>query len=186
MKILKSILLFAILALHVTACKKDDNNPKNPPPPPNDEEIITTLILFFDDTTAGNFDVIASFDDPDGVGGNPPQLFDTIRLKNNFNYKVSIVVLNKTKNPVDTISNEILQEAEDHQFFFQHTGVNITSNYADKDKNNLPIGLQTIWTTGNASSGTSRITLKHQPGIKNGTQAPGETDIELDFISIVQ
>jgi hypothetical protein len=28
--------------------------------------------------------------------------------------------------------------------------------------------------------------LKHQPGSKNGTEAPGETDVELNFYTQVQ
>jgi hypothetical protein len=35
-------------------------------------------------------------------------------------------------------------------------------------------------------TGTSRVVLKHQVGVKNGTAAPGETDIDVLFQSKIQ
>ncbi|MFM8917548.1 MAG: hypothetical protein ACKOGP_07380, partial [Bacteroidota bacterium] len=60
------------------------------------------------------------------------------------------------------------------------------SSYEDLDVNGIGIGLQSKWVTGNLSSGTSRIVLKHQPGIKDGTFAPGETDVDIQFQSRVE
>ena len=50
----------------------------------------------------------------------------------------------------------------------------------------LEVGLATQWTVGIASVGTTQVVLKHQPGVKDGTCAPGDTDIELDFVTEIQ
>jgi hypothetical protein len=51
----------------------------------------------------------------------------------------------------------------------------------DLDKNGLPIGLISIWRTRSSGDGKLKVVLKHQPGIKNGDPAIGETDIEIEF-----
>ncbi|HNJ72980.1 MAG TPA: hypothetical protein PL129_10790, partial [bacterium] len=81
----------------------------------------------------------------------------------------------------DTVSNEVYDERNDHMFFFHGHDVNLVVNYRDVDDNNIPVGLLTRWITGAASSGEAHVTLKHQPGVKNGTSTPGETDIEVEF-----
>lgn len=179
--------LIAIISIW-TGCKKDTSPVPNPPPIQNEEEVITTLTLMFDDTSAANADKVATFRDPDGDGGAGPDIFDTIRLEQNKSYLVSIIILNETASPVDTISNEVFEEANDHHFFFHHTGAAITTTYLDLDTNvpPLPIGLNTRWQSGTASTGTSQVILKHQPGAKNGTETPGETDIDVTFQTIIQ
>lgn len=171
-----------------TGCKKDDDPVSAPPPVVNDPEVITTVKLFFDDTTVANLDRVAVFRDPDGDGGAGPDIFDTIKLQPNKSYLVNIILLNETLSPADTISNDVLAEANDHMFFYMHSGVSITTTYLDQDTNNppLPIGLSTRWQTGNLSTGTSRIILKHQPGVKDGTQAPGTTDVDVTFQARVE
>jgi hypothetical protein len=74
-----------------------------------------------------------------------------------------------------------LAEAEDHQFFYTITGANFTNVYNDLDANSLPVGLSVTWTTTTISNGNLLLTLKHQPGIKDGLITTGETDIEITF-----
>ncbi len=188
---LKYMIMALIAATAITACKKDKDDPIAPPPPPNEEEVITTLILSFDGQ-AGATDKELRFTDPDGDGGAAPY-FDLDTLQATSNYTVSILVLNETAMPVDTISNEVLDEGVDHQFFFQPTGANITIAYADVDGNGNPIGLQTSMATGAASVGTLRVTLRHEPnktaaGVQGGdiTNAGGETDIEVDYPMVIE
>ena len=175
-----SLIAFAVFAV---SCKKDDDNPSNPGTGNNQGEIITTLIIQFSDSAGIQPDASVAFRDPDGDGGNGPVQFDTVRLASNTTYYAEILLLDETKTPVDTISNEVLEEAVDHMFFFQHTGSVITTSYNDIDSNGLPVGLSTIWRTGTVSSGTSQVILKHQPGSKDGTQGPGETDVDVTFVS---
>ncbi|MBK8498118.1 MAG: type 1 periplasmic binding fold superfamily protein [Flavobacteriales bacterium] len=184
--------LAIFIAAAIVGCKKDKNEDVlNPQPPSNEEEVITTMILSFNGLT-GAGDKELRFTDADGDGGGAP-IFDLDTLQATANYNVSIILLNETASPADTISNEVLDEGVDHQFFFQPTGTNITFTYADADGNGRPIGLQTTAVTGAASVGTLKVTLRHQPdksgtGVSGGdiTNAGGETDIEVIFPMVIE
>jgi hypothetical protein len=58
----------------------------------------------------------------------------------------------------------------------------------DQDSNTppLPVGLQANFTTGAASRGWLRILLRHQPNGKNGTFAPGSTDLDVGYSVKIQ
>jgi hypothetical protein len=131
-----------------------------------------------------------SFRDPDGAGGVAP-VIEPITLYANKNYTCTLLLLDETKKPVDTISLEIEEEKEVHQFFFRPSiGANMTFAYLDYDTNGVPVGLQTTLATGTASTGELTVALKHQPGVKpttgNGNEALGETDVEVVFSITVQ
>lgn len=54
----------------------------------------------------------------------------------------------------------------------------------DLDANNRGIGQQFKIRTNGSTVGSQhpfRVTLRHQPGAKDGTFAPGETDVEIKF-----
>ena len=201
------ILLFFSVAITLGSCKKDKNEPQpeNPTPPANTGEVITTMKLIFTDTlTQNTFTNVVK--DPDGDGGQSFTQYDSIiTLNPNSTYQLSILLLDESKNPVDTISNEVLEEGADHMFFFTpntilnssnpytilHSGSGTNIKYTDLDNASTPrgIGLNTLWSTGNSTGNTKHnltIKLKHQPGVKDGTEGPGETDIELNFKVIVQ
>ena len=61
--------------------------------------------------------------------------------------------------------------------------LNLTVNITDQDTNpqKYPIGLQSNYITGAASTGWVRVLLRHQPNVKNGTFAPGSTDSDVGF-----
>lgn len=63
------------------------------------------------------------------------------------------------------------------------TALNLVVNRTDMDNNTPPlqIGLQDNFVTGAASSGTLRTVLRHQPNAKNGTYAPGSTDLDVTY-----
>lgn len=166
------------LAIFATGCKDNPPSPSNPPS--NESELITTFKLLFTDTANGKVYTAFMFDG-DGTGPDDPSIFDSIILDAGRVYKTEIVILDETKNPADSVTNEILEEADDHLFVFKKSGVNLTVQIADKDSKNLPLGLVSYWTTGAASKGTIQVLLKHQPGVKDGTEQPGETDIDLTF-----
>jgi hypothetical protein len=187
---LKHMAIAVVAALAITGCKKDEDVTVAPPIV-NQEELITTMVLSFDGQ-AGAADKELRFTDADGDGGGAP-VFDLDTLQAGSNYNVSVFLLNATANPVDTISNEVLAEGVDHQFFFQPAGANLTIAYADADANGAPIGLQTTMATGAASVGTLKVILRHEPnksgaGVSAGdiTNAGGETDIEVEFPLVIQ
>lgn len=172
-------LVFAtvISVLMLTSCDPEQDNQ-------NEQEIITTLRVTATPQPSGT-PLVYELSDPDGDGGNSP-VTDTIYLAAGVTYNVALEILNESVTPTDTITHEIEEEGVDHQFFFIATGVNVTTAYNDVDLNGNPIGLESVWTTGAASTGTLEIRLKHQPGIKDGNITTGETDIQAVFPAIIQ
>lgn len=173
-----SMAAFAAITL-MTGCADDPHDH-------NEEELITTVKLRFQDTQDPLDIRDFTFRDADGPGGNAPSQFDTIVLSPGRTYTLTIQLLNESADPVEDITPEIEEEGADHQFFFNISNVNITVAYADQDVNGLPIGLENTVTTTTASSGIFQVVLKHQPGIKDGNQATGESDVELDFQARVE
>jgi hypothetical protein len=175
-----------ILAATVVACKKDKSLVSLPPPVINEPEVITTMRLKFVDSSDNTNIKYATFRDPDGDGGAGFDIFDTIKLSPNKTWYTTVLLLNETKNPADTISNEVLEEAADHLLCFSPSGTSATISITDLDANNFPIGLQSKWKTTVVGTGFMQIELKHQPGIKNGSCALGDTDIDVNFKVKVQ
>ena len=101
---------------------------------------------------------------------------------------------NSSATPAEDITAEIAEEDAEHQFFFAaSSGLNATVAYGDQDDMGNPVGLSSVVTTGDASSGTMTVTLRHEPakdasGVSDGdiTNAGGETDIEVTFDITIQ
>lgn len=172
------LLLLSLLILTFSACTDDEPKPNNPPS--NEGELITTLKVIFTDSTDNSIKSF-TFKDTDGDGGNNPTQFDSIILNTSRTYSVSILLLDESKTETDTISNEVLEEADEHLFVFTPSSINLNIVITDMDSKGLPIGLKSKWKTGAVSNGTITIALKHQPGVKDGSSTPGETDIEIAF-----
>ena len=160
-------------------CKKED--PIVCPPAQDEEELITTMNLVFTDSAGVLTTQTFSFKDPDGPGGNAPTVFDTIVLSANNTYNVAISLLNESVTPAEDITAEILNEADEHFFCFEPAiSGNCIVTRTDSD-GQFEIGLASKWKVLSISQGFMLIKLKHQPGVKNGTCSPGETDIEINF-----
>jgi hypothetical protein len=185
-KRIKILVATLSLATIWTGCKKDEDLVSVPQPVVNEAEIITTMKLKFVDSSDPLNIRYATFRDPDGDGGAAYDVFDTIRLQPNKTWITTIVLLNEITSPADTISNEVLEEGADHMFCFSPTGISATVTKTDLDANNLPIGLQSNWVTTTSGLGSMQITLKHQPGTKDGTCSPGSSDINVNFITKIQ
>ncbi len=181
-KMIKSLIAASILLISFNSCKKD------PVVDPNEEELLTTVRITLTEKISGSQSLF-EFKDLDGEGGQPPSLFEQIVLEKQKAYDCSIEFLNESVSPIDNITEEILEEGEDHEIFFTATNSLVTFSNLSKDVNNLPLGLTSTWTTANATgSGTLSITLKHKPGIKalGDPITKGETDVALDFALVVQ
>jgi len=200
--IITTAALLAMLGTTFTACKKDkkeDPAPQQPAPPANEAELITTMKITLRDTI-NNTSVTYVFSDLDGAGGNPATFGNSgadsiINITANHVYEATILLLDQTKTPVDTISNEVDEEGADHMFFFNSiaptgtpyntylSGSMTNIKYLDLDANNRGIGLSTEWTAPSMMMAKSPLTieLKHQPSVKDGSYAPGETDIQVGF-----
>ena len=180
-----STLVLLAVVLTFTACEKDD------PEEPNEEEVITSLIYTLNPGD-GSIPVVISFQDLDGDGGNAPTIVNGT-LQANTTYSGAIELLNEQETPAERITEEIEEEDEEHQFFFETSVNGLTVAYDDKDEDGNPIGLATTLTTGEAGSGTLTVTLRHEPdkaaaGVADGmiANAGGETDIEVSFDIEVQ
>ena len=182
------MLVIGALSLVVVGCKKDDVHPTDDHEH-NESELITTLELKFSGKVKVNKDTtfVVTFDDPDGDGGNSPTKFDQINLLKNTDYTVELLLLNKSKTPYDTISNEVLEEADDHLFFYSSNPLDLVNvTITDKDGNGKNLGLKSTWKTNNVGSGKVKVKLMHQPGVKDGKSEVGDTDVEVDFPVIVR
>lgn len=188
MKKLKTVITTVLLlALVLSSCKKK----KDDPIIPNEEEVITSLNYTLS-PNGGETPVVLSFQDLDGDGGNAP-IITGGTLDSNKTYTGSLVLLNEQENPAGDITAEILEEDEDHQFFFQTNIAGLTVAYSDQDEDGNPVGLQSTATTTGTGNGTVTVILRHEPnksatGVVSGdiTNAGGETDIEVTFNVTVQ
>ena len=161
-------------------------------------ELITKVTLTFS-PSVGNT-VVVTATDPDGEGVQDVQVDGVIKLEATKRYSLSLTLANglvKPSDPEYDVTEEVASEADEHIFFFSWTNDifsdpsgngNIDNraddiNYQDEDINGLPLGLETIWTAGAASSGEFRVVLKHQPDLKSATSESGigETDLDLTF-----
>lgn len=183
-----------IAALAVLASCNDDPEPENIP------ELITKATLTFT-PVGGGTTVTVNATDPDGEGVQDIVVDGPINLVVNKSYTLTVELINGLAKPSDpeyNVTDEVEEESDEHMFFYSWTNNvfadptgngNVDTraddvNYNDQDDNGLPLGLNTSWTTVNtAASGTFRILLKHQPGLKSATStaADGESDLDLTF-----
>lgn len=199
--LLKLFLIVCFPAAMVLLNGCDDETPQKE----NVPELITKATLTFAPTTGGS-PIIVTATDPDGEGVQDIAVDGPINLAVNKTYTLTLTLINGLANPADpayNITAEVEEEGDEHLFFFAWTN-NVFSdpagdgnvdnrsddvNYNDEDVNGLPLGLSTTWTTsGVVSSGTFRIILKHQPGVKSATSSSdtGETDLDLSFTINIQ
>jgi hypothetical protein len=171
MKFLCFIGILILVTFALYSCKpKSSDNPG---------ELITTVKLTFSE--GGNSKTF-EFKDLDGLGSGLDGIADTIRLDTAKTYQLTVGVLDESTTPIIVTSDEIRSEGIDHQFFYTiSNGLQLSQTYDDVDAKGQPIGLSNIVMTRGSSSGTLNVNLKHQPGIKDGHQATGESDIDITF-----
>lgn len=136
-----------------------------------------------------------------------------LTLKANSVYDAVVYMLDQTQKPVFVVSDEIKDRQNYHLFFYQPTPINtapvisnttpyipgtpvdtqdpplqLTIQRTDHDTNNPPleVGLKAKFTTKGASTGNLRWVLRHQPNAKNGTYEPGSSDLDVNFITVIQ
>lgn len=149
--------------------------------PDDENELITSVTLNFKESATGTITSF-SYKDADGDGGNAPTKFDTVALKANTEYTMTVQFLDESKTPIEDITEEIDEESFEHLLVYTPSPASLlTYTYGDKDKNNYPIGLTGTAKAGAAGTGKLKVQLRHQPGAKNGTALPGTDDVNLDF-----
>lgn len=183
MKYFKFTLPTIALSLILISCNGDDDTPE----PVNEEEVITTVILNLQ-SDIGN--VTLSSIDIDGDGPDDPVVTSPNTLKAGTTYTGTIQFLNETESPVENITLEVQEEADEHQvFYIPSAGLNATFTYTDFDADGNPLGTEFTLTTGAVSTGNLNVTLRHEPNKPNdGTlgDAGGETDVSVNFDVVIE
>lgn len=174
------VLLMA--ALSFSGCKE-----KNTPVDPGESEVITTVTITLISTDTHDTSVVV-WEDIDGVGGNPPNRIDTMKVGLGKSYDGTIKVENRSVTPSVDLTAEIRTLGTQHQFFYVETAGLVKISATDVDARGLPIGL--TFTLGPQSRGEGALTasLSHFEDAtkKDGNTPSDETDIAVTFPLIVQ
>jgi hypothetical protein len=200
----KNLQLLAILfsVITIIGCS---NNDDDAPEEENEVEVFTDVTLIFTNTADISDVVRASAQDPDGTGIQELQILNAITLATDTEYTLTYEILNALDPAdVENIGDEILEEDNEHQFFYSFTEGAFTNpigngnidtaadpiNYNDQDENGNPVGLSTTWITASTTSSGKSFTvrLQHQPDVKTATSGSndGDTDFALTFALNIQ
>lgn len=182
----KHLLSIAIAAtvLFVTSCSKDDDTTMEG----NENEVITKVELRFKEQGTTN-ELVYSWKDLDGDGGNAP-VIDQIVLQPGKIYDVTVSFLDEVNGK--DITEEIIEEADEHRIYYVPSSTsNIQITDLDKDKNNITLGLNSVWTTTTISKSTVRLVLRHYAqGGKIETDLINDqksnTDVDIVFNSMIE
>lgn len=191
-KQIKFYALALVAALTFSSCSNDNDSPA----PVNEEELITTITAIYTPVGGGTA-ITLQYKDLDGEGANAPVISVSGAFAKNKTYNGTVTFKNELANPAEDITPEILEEGEEHQLFYEKTGTLNPFTYgtasSNFDKNGKPIGLQSVFVTTEAASGTLTITLRHElnksaANVAAGdiTNAGGSTDAEVSFPISVQ
>ena len=178
MKTLHSIKLIALLfisSILLSSCSDNHEDDDHD----HEEELITTVTY----TLSNGADIVTlKFQDLTG-GSIEDATYDVSGpLTANTTYTGSVQLLNETESPAEDITEEVKDEADEHEFFYTSSGLTITKT--DVDGNGFPLGVETSLITAGAGSGTLTIVLKHEPTKPNdgsSSSAGGSTDVEVTF-----
>lgn len=187
----KQFFIYTILILSLVFTGCSDNDPE--PEPVNEEEVITTMTIRLTPSGGGS-EIILKTVDMDGDGDGEAVVTVSGPLSAGTTYDGIIELLNETETPAEDITEEVEEEADEHQFFYTiGTGLDVTTTYDDEDGDGNPIGVEFTLTANTASSGDLTFTLRHEPnksadGVADGdiTNAGGETDITETFPIVVE
>jgi len=156
-----------------------------------DHDVITTVTLRFKNTSDTNDVVTATWEDIDGIGGANPNRIDSIFLKKAATYTCNISFENRSVTPVVDVTQDILNDRNFHQVFYDLSSYLGQITIEDLDARNLPVGLQFKTITSmdaSAVPGQLKLSLYHydNESDKTGTTPGSETDIEVAFPTFVQ
>lgn len=155
MKVLrKTFGMLLAVSLFFVACKKKDDHDHDHE---HTHDVITKVVVRF---TAGSETVTMSWEDSDGIGGNPPTV-QSAPLKPATTYDIDISVAGEGGKD---ITGEIIEDADFHQVYYGFPNTLFSSfQYKDQDSKGKPIGLKARVTTANAGGGNLQLILVHEP-----------------------
>ena len=176
----KSILALNLVAvLFMTSCTDDDAVTII-----NEEELITTVELELTNSTDATNVVLLKSVDIDGDGPDDPVITITGTVNANSTYLGQVRFLNESIAPSEDITEEVIEESNDHEVFYTTSISHLSITKTDMDMNGNPLGVLTSFQTGAIGTGTLTLVLRHEPIKPNDntlTGAGGETDAEVSF-----
>jgi len=172
--LLKKTYLFylPLLTIFIYSCSKDD------PDAINEQEFISNVVI--------------SVTSPDGslqtIDWDLSETnMETINLKVNSNYNVGLSFENRSDpTDIEDITLEIIDEADEHQVFFEFADVSIDVTSASDDTKDGSRGvlIKSVWNASSTGSGLVRVYLIHQPTNFNATTREGLggfNDVAIDI-----
>jgi hypothetical protein len=189
------IYLFAALALGFASCESND------PEEENDGEVITDVTLSFQELNSSGSPIgaITSFkaSDPQGIEVGSSPTIQTINLTKGKTYRMTIEVYNSIED--EDITEEILEEADEHQFFFLGTAFSgniMTITYDDPSGERIGLRNKLVVSSSPGTNNAQmRVVLRHDldknfpgasnPNFTNFVQAGGETDLDITFPVVI-
>lgn len=176
----RSLALGTGLLLALGACGESSTAPGG------ENEVISRVTLTLTPSTGGTA-LVTYIDDPDGNGPNAPTAQVAVpALARGVTYTGTVRFENRLSNPVEDITEEVREEANEHRVFYTVTGSGVTITTTDVDGQNRPLGLRftkAVAATG-ATAGTTRVVLCHYddtPKPTTATACTTETDIDVTF-----
>jgi len=136
----------------------------------HEHEVMTTVVLTFTSQADGTaLEYIWADVENDG-----DPVIDDVFLAEATDYEVGVQLWNELEDPMEDVTPEIQDEADEHQVFFTGdavegpaTGENadaiLLHDYADEDANGLPLGLLNTVSTLGHGTGDLVVTLRHMP-----------------------
>ncbi|MCH1546923.1 MAG: hypothetical protein L7S44_00020 [Flavobacteriaceae bacterium] len=179
-KFFKKNLKYAFLlgVIFFVSCSKDD------PDAINEQEFISNVIV-----TLASEDGETQTVDWDISEMNS----QNINLKVNTNYNVNVSFINSSDpTDVEDITLEVIEEADEHQVFFEFAelSVNVSSAGNDTKVGLRGVLINSVWNASTTGTGLVRLYLIHQPTNFNATTREdmgGFNDVAIDIpVSIIE
>ena len=112
---------------------------------------------------------------------------ESINLKPNSNYTVELSFENRSDpTDIEDVTLEIIDEADEHQVFFEFADVSVSVTSASNDTKDGSRGvlLKSVWNASSSGTGIVRVYLIHQPTNFNATTREGFggfNDVAIDI-----
>lgn len=130
----------------------------------------------------------AYIEDPDGRGpGAPAAQVGALSLMPSGLYTGAVRFENRLVSPIEDITVEVRNEADEHRVFYSVTGDGVNITATDFDANGRPLGVNfTVAVGATAAPGdrSFRVVLCHYGDTNkpaNATSCTGDTDIDVSF-----
>jgi hypothetical protein len=163
-------------AMSFNSCDHADHPDHN-----HENELFTTIRLHLKQENTGTESHIEWRDiTPFDQNG---RTIDTIMLDTSVSYTGRIELLDESKSPAKDVTKEIEKEKDEHLFVYKPAVNKFFSVIRlDKDSKNREVGLQFKIDVKNLPGDTVlNVVLRHQPGVKDGSEGPGDSDLDVWF-----